>query len=90
LGKTICNDGDIVDNNNIIRPKDVKALLAALYAGFVKAGMFTNEAAAEASIQVQINSSNPNRIDQSLQYYRTGVGRILSTTNYANFNYGQN
>ena len=89
IGKTICNDEDIVDSQNIVRPRDVKALNADLYKAFVKAGMFTRESDGVASILVQINGTNPNRIDQQVTYYRTGVGRITSTTNQANFNYGK-
>lgn len=88
LGFTIANDNDVVNATNVIKPKQLKALINDLIDQFVLRGLIVDAAFSKASISVTINSTNPNRLDSNWNYKRSGIGRILSTTVYAGFNFG--
>jgi hypothetical protein len=42
----------------------------------------------QSSIEVDISTTNPDRLETTFNYKRTGVGRIASTTATAGFNFG--
>jgi phage tail sheath gpL-like len=88
IDKVIVNDNDIVNAANVIRPKDVKSLLVGMITDLVNRGFIANAAFSIASISVTINQTNPDRLDITWQYQRTGNAAIVAMTATAGFNYG--
>ena len=88
IDKVICNDDDIVNAANVIRPKDVKSFLVGMINDLVNRGFIANAAFSIASISVSINQTNPDRLDITWQYQRTGNAAIVAMTATAGFNYG--
>lgn len=88
LGFTIINDNDTVNATNTIRPKQLRALIGDYFDQLVLRALVADTAFTKAGLQVGINSTNPDRIDAAFPYKRTGIGRILATTAFGNFNFG--
>ena len=88
-GKTILPDANPSTDPNVIKPKDAKGLMInKLFVPFANAGILAESAYSIDNCDVQINDTNPDRLDFSNPYKRSGFARILSTTAIANFNLG--
>ena len=59
-----------------------------MYNDLAQKALITDPTFSEASTQVEINSTNPDRLDDFFRYKRSGYARILSTTAEAGFQLG--
>lgn len=84
----IANDSDTVTANQVIRPSQWKANVSEYAIDLVTRGLVADVAFMQDSIQVQISTVNPDRLETFFRYKRTGVARISATTAEAGFNFG--
>src|SRR5690242_7106670 len=85
---SIARDDDFVSADKVIKPKQWKGVLDA-YADDLSARALTVDADfMQASITVNISSTNPDRLETFFKYKRSGFTRISSTTAEAGFNFG--
>lgn len=83
----IANDNDIVTASNVCKPKDAKALIYSLADDVVKRALVADATFMKNSADVEINSTNPQRLDCTWSYKRTGNAAIVATTVTAGFNF---
>ena len=84
----IANDIDIVDVDNVIKPKQWTQILNQFASDLVKMGLVVDAQFMQDSIVVGISTINPDRFETFFKYKRSGVVRIASTTAEAGFNFG--
>ncbi len=89
-GHAIAGDNDIVTASKVIKPKQWKAILKSYAEDLGKRGLIADVSFMQNNIQVGLSTTNPDRLETSFKYKRTGYGRILSTTAQAGFNFGTN
>lgn len=87
-GKVIANDNDIVDDPNVIKPKQWKAILGSYFLDLVKRGLIVDAAFSTASLQVSIGTSNSNKFNTFFDAKRSGIARQSATTASMGFNFG--
>lgn len=85
---TIANDDDIVSVDNVIKPKQWKQVIDAYAEELGKRALIADVPFMQNSIQVGLSTVNPDRLETSFSYKRTGIARIASTTVEAGFNFG--
>jgi hypothetical protein len=85
----IANDDDVVSASNVIKPKQWKAIVDDLATRLGKRVLIADVPFMQASIQTQLNGTNPDRLDTVFSYKRSGNVRIASTTVTAGFNFGE-
>ena len=88
VGKMIAADGDLVTAKNVIKPKTWKAILFGYAVDLTSRGLITDTAFMQESIVVGLSSTNPDRLETSFKYKRTGTARISATEATAGFNFG--
>lgn len=88
VDKVIVGDNDTVTSDNVIKPKDWKQILFDHNTDMGERALIVDVPFAKSNISVSISSSNPNRLETSLKYKRSGLARISSTQAQAGFNYG--
>lgn len=84
----------IAEDDTTVNPaarslKDVKAAVNARIGLLGLSGLIANYAEAQKQTQVEIDSSNPNRININPKFEITGVGRIYDITNFIGFYFGK-
>ncbi|HXP52165.1 MAG TPA: hypothetical protein VN922_19570 [Bacteroidia bacterium] len=84
----IANDSDAVNASNVIKPKQWVQLLNSLAADLTARALIVDPKFMTDSLDVSLSSSNPDRLETTFKYKRTGVVRIASTTAEAGFNFG--
>ncbi len=85
----IAKDDDVVTASNVIKPKQWKQILSSYALDLAKRALIVDAAFMQISIEVNLSSSNPDRLETFFRYKRSGVARIVSTTAEAGFNYGE-
>lgn len=88
VGKTIIPDGKIVSAANTISPKRWKGVLFGIANDLQDRALIADAKFMKDSIVVQIGESNPNRFETTFKTQRTGIARVLSTTNQTLFKFG--
>lgn len=88
VGHVIANDEDIVTAQNVIKPKQWKSILIKYFEDLVARGLIVDADFSTESLSVDINATNPNRLDTSFKVKRTGVARISATEAITGFNFG--
>lgn len=88
VGKALANNDDIVSVDNVVKPKDIIQLRRSYAIDLAKRALIADANFMKESIEVSISATNPDRIDETFRYKRTGIGRIVSTTGEAGFNFG--
>jgi phage tail sheath gpL-like len=83
--KTLVADGQIVDVDGCIKPKEWKGLVYELFDNIAQKALINDPEFSKSSIVVQISTLNPNRFETTFKYKRTGIARIQSTTATAGF-----
>lgn len=84
----IANDSDVVSVSNVIKPKQWKGILDAYADDLTSRGLIVDAAFMQDSIDVDISTTNPDRLETFFRYKRSGFSRIASTTAEAGFNFG--
>jgi phage tail sheath gpL-like len=83
--KTLVADGQIVDVDGCIKPKEWKGLVYELFDNLAQKALINEPEFSKSSMVVQISTLNPNRFETTFKYKRTGIARIESTTASAGF-----
>lgn len=78
---------DLTTNPAARTLNDVKAAINTRISLLGQAGMIANYAEAQKETAVEIDSSNPNRVNMNPKFDLTGVARILDITNFIGFNF---
>lgn len=84
----IVAETDITTNPAARSLKDVKAAVNTRIGLLGIAGLIANYVNAQKNTQVEIDSSNPNRININPNFEISGVGRIYDITNFVGFYFG--
>jgi hypothetical protein len=84
----IANDNDTVSASNIVKPKQWKAILDGYATSLTSRGLIVDAPFMQDSIDVDISTTNPDRLETFFRYKRSGFARIASTTAEAGFNFG--
>lgn len=78
---------DLTTNPAARTLNDVKAAVNTRISLLGQAGMIANYAEAQKETLVEIDQSNPNRVNINPKFDLTGVARILDITNFIGFNF---
>lgn len=84
----IAADSDTVSASNVVKPKQWKAILKGYASDLTNRGLVVDTAFMTDSINVNLSTSNPDRLETFFKYKRSGFVRIASTTAEAGFNFG--
>lgn len=89
LNKVIAKDTDTVAANiQVIKPKTWKAVLADMADQLVLRGLWVDAPFTVTSTIVQLSTVNPDRLNTSFKYKRSGYTRQADTTATAGFSLG--
>ena len=88
VGKAIANDSDNVTAQNVIKPKGWKQIVSDLAANLSQDAVIVDAVFMQDSIEVNISTTNPDRLETQFSYKRSGFARISSTNAKAGFNFG--
>ena len=88
VDKAIANDSDTVSASNVVKPKQWRQILNSYANDLASRALIADAPFMQSSIQVNIGTSNPDRLETFFRYKRTGFARIASTTAEAGFNFG--
>lgn len=78
---------DITTNPVARTLKDIKAAVNTRLSLLGKAAIIANYVEAQKGTELEIDSSNPNRVNINPNFDLTGVGRIFDITNFIGFNF---
>lgn len=84
----IANDNDIVSATKVIKPKMWKQQLFKCAEDLADRALIVDAPFMQTSIDVNLSTTNPDRLETFFKYKRSGYTRILSTTAEAGFNFG--
>lgn len=84
----LASNADVVDAEQVIKPKDWKRILEQYAENLSRRGLIADPGFMVESLDVNISSTNPDRLETRFRYKRTGFGRIASTVAEAGFNFG--
>ncbi len=88
IGHLIAGNNDIVTESNVVTPASWTGVLYTLALQWVSNGWATDAAFMQSSINVTLNSSNPNRLDTTFNVKVSGFARISATTATFGFSFG--
>lgn len=88
VDKTILEDGQVTTQQDTIKPKQWRALLTQMFEDLSQRALIVEPEFSVESLQVQISTTNPDRLEDFFRYKRSGFARIASTTAEAGFNFG--
>jgi phage tail sheath gpL-like len=84
----IAADSDTVNASKVIKPKQWKMIIDAYASDLGNRSLVADVAFMQNSIEVDLSTTNPDRLETFFRYKRTGFARISSTTAEAGFNFG--
>lgn len=90
LDHAIVGNDDTVSAVKTIKPKQWVSILNEYADQLSLRALIADPSFMQASIQVALSSSNPDRLETFFRYKRSGIVRISSTTAEAGFNFGIN
>ena len=88
VGKTITTNDAQVDATGVIKPKMWTQQVSEYATDLERRALIADASFMKSSIDVGISTGNPDRLDTTFKYKRTGIGRISSTNATAGFNFG--
>lgn len=88
LDHAIANDDDVVEAQKVVKPKYWKGILDDYATDLSRRALTVDAAFMQASLQVNISSSNPDRFETRFRYKRSGFVRQAATVAEAGFNFG--
>ncbi len=89
IDKAIVADNDIVIVGNTIKPKQWIQIVKQYADDLSKNALIVDPGFMQDSIDVNISTVNPDRLETFFRYKRSGFARISSTTAEAGFNFGE-
>lgn len=87
---TLAADNDNVTAQKVVKPKQWKQIITQYADDLGRRGLIADVAFMQDNIDVDISSTNPDRLETTFKYKRTGTVRIASTDAVAGFNFGTN
>lgn len=84
-GKTLVADGQLVNVDNCVKPKEWKATVYNMFDEEAEKALIKEPQFSKDSMQTKISTTNPNRFDTIFDFKTTGTVRISSTTARAGF-----
>jgi phage tail sheath gpL-like len=84
----IAGDSDTVSAEKVIKPKQWKQIIDKYAEDLSRRAIIVDSSFMQKSINVDISATNPDRLETSFRYKRSGFARISSTTAEAGFNFG--
>jgi phage tail sheath gpL-like len=84
----IAADEDTVIVNTVVKPKTWKGVLNKYFVDLSRRGIIVQPDFSSNSLRVSISTTNPDRLETTFDYKRSGFTRIASTTASAGFNFG--
>jgi len=84
----LANDNDTVTASKVVKPKTWKQVLGGMFDDLGKRALIADTQFSKSGLVVTLSGVNPDRLETNFPYKRTGVGRVLSTTVEAGFNFG--
>lgn len=84
----LADDDDVVNVGTTVKPKQWKQVVKKLAEDLGKRALVADVAFMQENITVQISTTNPDRLETTFKYKRTGTVRIASTDAEAGFNFG--
>lgn len=75
----LVEDNQVTDATKSVKPKQWKGVLFDYFDDLYRRALIKDVNFSKESLNVQINSENPNRFDTVFRYKRTGVARIAAT-----------
>ena len=88
IDHVICRDDETVTAPKVVKPKTWKQNLFSMIDDAVSDALITDGDFSKDSIEVNIGTTNPNRLETFLRYKRTGIASVVSTDVEAQFNFG--
>lgn len=85
---TIANDNDTVSASKVVKPKQWKQVIDKYAEDLSARALIVDAPFMQDSIEVNISTVNPDRLETFFRYKRSGFARIASTTAEAGFNFG--
>ena len=83
----LVGENDITTNPAARTLNDIKAAVNTRISLLGRAGIIANYKEAQKGTELEIDSSNPNRVNINPNFDLTGVGRIFDITNFIGFNF---
>lgn len=83
----LIGENDITNNPAARTLNDVKAAVNTRLSLLGRAGFIANYAEAQKNTKLEIDSSNPNRVNMNPDFDLTGTGRIFDVVNFIGFNF---
>lgn len=83
------DDAD-VDAEKVIKPKQWKQIIGRYAVDLTNRALISDAAFMQESITVELGASNPDRLETTFKYERTGFARISATEATAGFTYTSN
>lgn len=83
--KTLVADNQTVSVSGAVKPKEFKAIVNGMFDELAEEALINDPQFSKDSLQMQISDTNPNRIEATFRYKRTGIARIQSTDVEAGF-----
>jgi hypothetical protein len=84
----IAANDDTVTVSNVIKPKQWKQIVNNLATNLAQRALIVDVPFMQNSIEVDLSTSNPDRLETFFRYKRSGYARVASTTAEAGFNFG--
>ena len=88
VGKTVAGDSDIVNVTGVIKTSSWAGIVRSYFDALALRALITEVEFSKSSLDVDLSTTNPDRLETFFRYKRTGVARIASTTAEAGFNFG--
>jgi phage tail sheath gpL-like len=88
IDKAIVASDQAVNVDNVIKPKDVKQLYRSYADELGLRALITDVDFMKNSIQAEVSSTNPNRLDKSFRVKISGMAVIVSSDVEVGFSYG--
>lgn len=84
----IANNDDVVSASRVVKPKSWTQILNKYAEDLANRALIVDVPFMQDSIEVNISTTNPDRLETFFRYKRSGFARISSTTAEAGFNFG--
>lgn len=88
VDKAIAPSDQSINVDNVIKPKDWKQVVRSYADDLSLRALISDAEFMKTSIQVAVSTVNPDRLETSFRYKRTGIARISSTDAEVGFAFG--